>query len=61
MAEAMGWVQLFPAEIQEEILQNMSDMHIERVPIQINDKVYWIPSDVSDLIDSLEQRISNIV
>ena len=61
MAEAMRWLQLFPIEIQEEILQNISDMKIERVPIQINDNVYWIPSEVSDLINSLETRISNSV
>jgi|TARA_Y100000310_G_scaffold99787_1_gene97663 hypothetical protein len=61
MAEAMRWLQLFPIEIQEEILQNISDMKIERVPIQINDNVYWIPSEVSDLINSLETRISNTV
>ena len=61
MAEIMGWLQLFPMEIQEEILQNISDMEIERVPIQINDKVYWIPSEVGDLIDSLEVRIRNVV
>ena len=61
MAEAMRWLQLFPIEIQEEILQNISDMNIERVPIQINDNVYWIPSEVSDLINSLETRISNTV
>ena len=61
MAEVMGWLRLFPVEIQEEILQNISDMKIERVPIQINDNVYWIPSEVSDLIDSLEIRIRNIV
>ena len=48
-------------EIQEEILQNISDMEIERVPIQINEKVYWIPSEVGDLIDSLEVRIGNVV
>ena len=57
----MRWLQLFPIEIQEEILQNISDMNIERVPIQINDNVYWIPSEVSDLINSLETRISNTV
>tara|TARA_Y100000310_G_scaffold169046_1_gene169067 strand:+ start:136 stop:321 length:186 start_codon:yes stop_codon:yes gene_type:complete len=61
MAEIMGWLQLFPIEIQEEILQNISDMEIERVPIQINEKVYWIPSEVGDLIDSLEVRIRNVV
>tara|TARA_R100000789_G_scaffold91793_1_gene90037 strand:+ start:255 stop:440 length:186 start_codon:yes stop_codon:yes gene_type:complete len=61
MAEVMRWLQLFPIEIQEEILQNISDMKIERVPIQINDNVYWIPSEVSDLINSLETRISNTV
>jgi len=61
MAEVMKWLQLFPIEIQEEILQNISDMNIERVPIQINDNVYWIPSEVSDLINSLETRISNTV
>ena len=61
MAEVMRWLQLFPIEIQEEILQNISDMNIERVPIQINDNVYWIPSEVSDLINSLETRISNTV
>jgi len=61
MAEVMKWLQLFPVEIQEEILQNISDMNIERVPIQINDNVYWIPSEVSDLINSLETRISNTV
>ena len=61
MAEGMRWLQLFPIEIQEEILQNISDMKIERVPIQINDNVYWIPSEVSDLINSLETRISNTV
>tara|TARA_Y100000296_G_C4984244_1_gene162166 strand:+ start:271 stop:456 length:186 start_codon:yes stop_codon:yes gene_type:complete len=61
MAEVMKWLQLFPIEIQEEILQNISDMKIERVPIQINDNVYWIPSEVSDLINSLETRISNTV
>ena len=61
MAEVMRWLQLFPVEIQEEILQNISDMKIERVPIQINDNVYWIPSEVSDLINSLETRISNTV
>ena len=61
MAEIMGWLQLFPMEIQEEILQNISDMDIERVPIQINEKVYWIPSEVGDLIDSLEVRIRNVV
>ena len=61
MAEIMGWLQLFPMEIQEEILQNISDMGIERVPIQINEKVYWIPSEVGDLIDSLEVRIRNVV
>ena len=57
----MRWLQLFPIEIQEEILQNISDMKIERVPIQINDNVYWIPFEVSDLINSLETRISNTV
>ena len=61
MAEVMGWLRLFPMEIQEEILQNISDMDIERVPIQINEKVYWIPSEVGDLIDSLEVRIRNVV
>ena len=61
MAAVMRWLQLFPIEIQEEILQNISDMNIERVPIQINDNVYWIPSEVSDLINSLETRISNTV
>ena len=61
MAEVMGWLRLFPVEIQEEILQNISDMGIERVPIQINEKVYWIPTEVGDLIDSLEVRIRNIV
>tara|TARA_R100001480_G_scaffold109230_1_gene110748 strand:- start:317 stop:502 length:186 start_codon:yes stop_codon:yes gene_type:complete len=61
MAELMGWLRLFPMEIQEEILQNISDMEIERVPIQINEKVYWIPSEVGDLIDSLEVRIRNVV
>jgi len=61
MAELMGWLRLFPIEIQEEILQNISDMEIERVPIQINEKVYWIPSEVGDLIDSLEVRIRNVV
>ena len=61
MAEVMGWLRLFPMEIQEEILQNISDMKIERVAIQINDNVYWIPSEVSDLLDSLEIRIRNIV
>ena len=61
MAEVMRWLQLFPIEIQDEILQNISDMKIERVPIQINDNVYWIPSEVSDLINSLETRISNTV
>ena len=61
MAEIMGGLQLFPMEIQEEILQNISDMGIERVPIQINEKVYWIPSEVGDLIDSLEVRIRNVV
>ena len=61
MAEVMGWLRLFPIEIQEEILQNISDMEIERVPIQINEKVYWIPSEVGDLIDSLEVRIRNVV
>ena len=61
MAELMGWLRLFPMEIQEEILQNISDMDIERVPIQINEKVYWIPSEVGDLIDSLEVRIRNVV
>ena len=61
MAEVMRWLQLFPIEIQEEILQNISDMEIERVPIQINEKVYWIPSEVGDLIDSLEVRIRNVV
>ena len=61
MAEVMGWLRLFPMEIQEEILQNISDMEIERVPIQINEKVYWIPSEVGDLIDSLEVRIRNVV
>ena len=61
MAEIMGWLQLFPIEIEEEILQNISDMEIERVPIQINEKVYWIPSEVGDLIDSLEVRIRNVV
>jgi len=61
MAELMGWLRLFPMEIQEEILQNISDMGIERVPIQINEKVYWIPSEVGDLIDSLEVRIRNVV
>ena len=61
MAELMGWLRLFPSEIQEEILQNISDMGIERVPIQINEKVYWIPSEVGDLIDSLEVRIRNVV
>mgnify|MGYP003138346240 FL=1 len=61
MAEVMGWLRLFPIEIQEEILQNISDMDIERVPIQINEKVYWIPSEVGDLIDSLEVRIRNVV
>ena len=61
MAEVMGWLRLFPIEIQEEILQNISDMGIERVPIQINEKVYWIPSEVGDLIDSLEVRIRNVV
>ena len=61
MAEVMGGLRLFPIEIQEEILQNISDMGIERVPIQINEKVYWIPSEVGDLIDSLEVRIRNVV
>ena len=61
MAEVMGWLRLFPMEIQEEILQNISEMEIERVPIQINEKVYWIPSEVGDLIDSLEVRIRNVV
>jgi len=61
MAELMGWLRLFPIEIQEEILQNISDMGIQRVPIQINEKVYWIPSEVGDLIDSLEVRIRNVV
>ena len=57
MAEIMGWLRLFPIEIQEEILQNISDMEIERVPIQINEKVYWIPSEVGDLIDSLDDML----
>jgi len=61
MAEVMGWLRLFPVDIQEEILQNISNMSIERVPIQINDNVYWIPSEVGDLIDSLEVRINNTI
>ena len=61
MAEVMGWLRLFPMDIQEEILQNISNMSIERVPIQINDNVYWIPSEVGDLIDSLEVRINNTI
>jgi predicted AAA+ superfamily ATPase len=60
MAEVMRWLQLFPQEVQEEILQNLSDMGIEREPIQINDRVYWIPSEVADLINNLELRIRNI-
>ena len=61
MAEKIDWLDGLPPEIQEEILKDVSSSKIsEEVPIEINNKVYYIDIEVQNLIDSLWRRVENL-
>ena len=64
MAVNLEWLSQQPQKVQEEILkkiQNLSEIenrppkNVELVPIEIDCIVYYIPKQVSTLIDNLYQ------
>ena len=62
MAEKTTWLDAIPQDAREELMHDLSaDNPSDLVPLQINDRIYWIPLDVNMLIKALENdMISDI-
>ena len=62
MAEKTTWLEAIPLDAREELMHDLSaDNPSDLVPLQINDRIYWIPLEVNMLIKALEgDMISDI-
>tara|TARA_Y100001963_G_scaffold63752_1_gene88788 strand:- start:534 stop:746 length:213 start_codon:yes stop_codon:yes gene_type:complete len=62
MAEKTTWLEAIPIDAREELMHDLSaDNPSDLVPLQINDRIYWIPLEVNMLIKALENdMISDI-
>ena len=57
MANVINELFMLPREQQEFILENLSH---EYNPIEIDGQVFMIPKEVSELIDSLANQVSEL-
>ena len=59
MAVEIEFLKGLPKEAQMKLLNEMS-LSGNKVPIQIDGKVFWIPSEVQDLIDNLSNYVEDL-
>ena len=60
MTKRIDWIDALPLDAREEIVHYLSkDDSSELVPLQINNKIYWIPLEVNLLIKALESNEIN--
>ena len=57
MADLIEELSDMPLETQEAVLNNLSK---DMVPVEINDNIYMVHKDVSELIDGLVEHIRDI-
>ena len=58
MAEKTTWLEAIPLDAREELMHDLSaDNPSDLVPLQINDRIYWIPLEVNMLIKALENNM----
>ena len=58
MAEKTTWLEAIPIDAREELMHDLSaDNPSDLVPLQINDRIYWIPLEVNTLIKALESNM----
>ena len=58
MAEKTTWLEAIPIDAREELMHDLSvDNTNDLVPLQINDRIYWIPLEVNMLIKALENNM----
>ena len=58
MAEKTTWLEAIPLDAREELMHDLSaDNPSDLVPLQINDRIYWIPLEVNMLIKALESNM----
>ena len=57
MAKKISWIEAIPEDAREELIHDLSEnKQSDLVPLQINDNVYWIPTEVNMLITALEEK-----
>ena len=57
MAKKISWIEAIPEDAREELIHDLSEnKQLDLVPLQINDNVYWIPTEVNMLITALEEK-----
>jgi len=57
MANKISWIEAIPEDAREELIHDLSEnKQSDLVPLQINDNVYWIPTEVNMLITALEEK-----
>ena len=59
MAIEIEFLRGLPEEAQSKILNEISN-GADKVPIQIDGNVYWIPSEVQGLIDHLTDYVEEL-
>ena len=57
MANRISWIEAIPEDAREELIHDLSkNKQSDLVPLQINDNVYWIPTELNMLITALEEN-----
>ena len=57
MASKISWIEAIPEDARKELIHDLSEnKQSDLVPLQINDNVYWIPTEVNMLITALEEK-----
>ena len=56
MGTSIDFISNLPQELQEDILQAISSRMNKKYPVEINDKVYFVEKNVSNLIKSLTEK-----
>jgi hypothetical protein len=57
MAKRISWIEAIPEDARKELIHDLSEnKQSDLVPLQINDNVYWIPTEVNMLITALEEK-----
>jgi len=59
MAVEIEFLKGLPKEAQMKLLNEMS-LSGDKVPIQIDGEVFWIPKSVQDLIDNLSNYVEEL-